>query len=234
MYEAIRKLSSLADIDTKEALDSSKWLDYTQLGITIDDSEALQALICDDEAYETYMPMHAWRALHQVNPSEETVLFLLSCFKKPHLEDNFFLCNDVLELFRNLRTIAIALMSDYISENIHLADTGFIIEALYVIGRKHPEYKQQCIDICSKNFKNYKQAHAEVNAGLFQGLVELNAYMPHLKLIRAATKANKINYNYVDISELNMEILLEITPEEAAMLPTFIPDPNDEFSPSKN
>jgi hypothetical protein len=202
MSALINKLAELSKIsnDDLEHFRKASILNYQNEGISIADTEELKIIINDVETYcgsddedVYFVPIHAWRALAQMNPSSDTVAFLLENKRNPYLDDMDWLTEDLINIIEAIGQDAIQPIDDFLSNNKENTDGLVAIEGLSKIPQTHSALTDQCVTVLSKHFANYATQNEDVNGFLLMGLLNLNAALPHIDLIRAAFEADKVD-----------------------------------------
>jgi hypothetical protein len=200
MSELIEKLRTLCKHIPSKFTPSELEENYSSLGINISDTDALKAIVSDYQNYEDsedemdfFILVHAWRALYQVNPSEETFTFLLSCATNLDFSDNDWFNDDLVEIIASTSEKRLHLVDNFIA-NVKQECSGLhVIEGLFNVYKKQPELKAKCTEILVKHFQSYATNHHDVNGIILSGILDCGAGLEHIDLIRAAFAANTIN-----------------------------------------
>ncbi len=240
MSELIKKLTLLskASNDDLEHFHKAPILPYHEKGISIADTAELKTIINDIEIYgedkdesKFFIPIHAWRALAQVNPSADTIEFLLEFVKNPYLKNIDWFNDDFVSIIEAIGEPAIQPIDDLIGKNGDNDSCVSAIEGLSRIPKTHSGLTNQCIAVVSKYFANYAAQDESVNGFLLIGLLELKAALPNIDLIRAAFEADKIDeFCAGDLEDVEIELGLRIerTNPREVWDSTFLDDDDEE------
>jgi len=187
-----KELLSIGDVRR-----SSKWLDYSDYGITSKDIPELIKMATDEKlnfagSHSTYVwaPLHAWRALGQLR-AIQAIDPLISLFEK--LENDDWAHEDLPEVFGMLGKVAIPNLSRYISDMSHsYMSKAICANCIQHIGMNDYKSKHLCIEVLSKALEDYLDNHPSLNAFYIWYLKDLGA-KDKLPLIQKVYSKRKVD-----------------------------------------
>ncbi len=154
------------------------WPDYLAMGLTERDIPALIRMATDERLNqagsqnpELWAPMHAWRALGQLNAEKaaEPLLALLDLDDDKSQEE-------IPVVMGMVGPAAIPCLDKYIGDHAHEKfDRITAADALEKIGTHYPDHKQTCINILIRHLQNYQNHPPTLNAFLISYLIALKA-----------------------------------------------------------
>jgi hypothetical protein len=212
MSVLLEKLQSINLIQPESKVTEAR--NYQEIGITTADIKELKDIILDfeeeeEEIYHLYT--HAWRALYQLAPSSDTLNFLLTCGISPKYIDNDWLGEDLVYIIQNMGEPAIKTVDDFCDITLTQPSRLFMVEGLWHIPKKYPELKEKVVAVLVKHFQNYENYDASANGFLLLGLLQNDAALANIDLIRAAFGAGKVD-NFCAGDLKDVEIRLGLRP----------------------
>jgi hypothetical protein len=189
-----------------------EWLNYSAIGITAADSAELQSILLkeanhnEDDENICSLPIHTWRALYQLNPSKETMMFLLECSEKPIFDNNEWFVEDIIGIIEKKGANVIGLIDEFLSDKPLTDEHTSIINGLFAIPILHPELTTECGELCLKYFKNYEANTKDANAYLVSGMINCGIGLPNIDLIRAAFEAEQVDEFHGDLEDIEIEL----------------------------
>lgn len=216
-----------------------QWPNYPELGLKPEHIPDLIRMATDEklnwadsESLEVWAPIHAWRALGQLQ-AEAAVGPLLALFED--LEDSDWVMEELPEVFGMIGSAALPALAAYI------ADVSFDEEArisaipsVEKIGMRWPEARLASIALLMKQLELFAENEPEINGFLVLGLIELKA-TEALPLIEQAFAARRVDLTIMgDWGDVQIEFGLkspeEVEQERSKRLPeTPFPSPEEKM-----
>jgi HEAT repeat protein len=159
------------------------WPDYPdKYGVTLEHVPELLRMVQDEElnladenSSEVWAPLHAWRALGQLQ-AETTVEGLLSILHWIDDVDDDWLMEEMPVVLGNIGPAAIPAVAEYIADSTNGEFARITAaRALSEIGQQHPQARDRCVAVLSKQLAHYRQQDEGYNAFLISYLVDLKA-----------------------------------------------------------
>ncbi len=202
------------------------WPNYLDLGLTEDHIPDLIQLATDDEIYlndedELYIwaPIHAWRALAQLQAYEAADPLLEQLFRIDE-EDNDWINEEYPVVFEMFGPQAIPSLETYLKTTDHdLFAKVCAANCLEKIGNRHKESRSDCIRILTEVLQNHKHNEPEYNGLLVSFLIDLKA-AESIKVIQEAFMADDVDLTIAGDLE-DVEIALGIRLRRATPPPKF-------------
>ncbi len=156
------------------------WLDYREYGISsreipelIKMATDLDSFMSDSEDDEVWAPVHAWRALGQLQ-AVEAINPLINLFHI--LEDNDWIFEDMPEVFSLIGPVALPALAVYLQYPYRpLMARTVAANCITEIGRKRPEVKKECVRYLMDGLKRHAENDPELNGYLILDLLDLKA-----------------------------------------------------------
>lgn len=159
------------DLNSPEAIDYLQDFGFTEAHIPeLSRLAAEENLNWEDEG-ECYSPMHACRALGQLQ-TEKAIQALLAL-----LDSEYDLLREDLPLILGkIGPTCIPILSDYLAgEKRPWLGASTAASGLTKIAQLHPDYRQACIDVLTAALARHKEQSAETNGSLVVELLNLKA-----------------------------------------------------------
>ena len=161
---------------------SKAWADYRTLGIGAEHVPALIRMATDEEllwadgdSLWVWAPLHAWRALGQLRAAEavEPLLGLLH-FIDDNQDD--WIGEELPRVFALIGVPAVGPVGSYLADRSHGQEARVTVaDALGEIGRAHPECRDDCVAILTRELARLDREQPVVNATCVSSLVDLGA-----------------------------------------------------------
>jgi hypothetical protein len=156
------------------------WRDYLEMGIGREHMPDLLRLACDMELNHgdqddprVYGPLHAWRALGQLAPTEAVAPLVDLLVQLP--DDDF--ANEDLPVVLGMigaaavEPVAAILADSDIEERTRISAAS----ALEEIGKRHPELRDRCVEVLTRQLERWAEQPDGLNGFLIHDLIELGA-----------------------------------------------------------
>lgn len=176
---------------------SNDWTDYRQFGIRPEHLADLLAMITDESLFsgdpdspEVWASLHAWRAIGQLRAPEavEPLVGLLD-----ELEDWDYWNEEVPYVFGLIGPAALPALATFFRDPSHLMYARVTAgNAIAVIGRMHPEAREECIAILTDRLAAYAENDPSFNALIASMLLDLEA-VEALPAIRRVYEADAVD-----------------------------------------
>lgn len=174
-----------------------EWLNYVQklnleqkhipeLIKMVTDEELNQA---DSDSQEVWSPLHAWRALGQLQALEalKPLLDLLSN------RDDDWICSDFPQLCTLIGLETIPLLKEFLADTSHnLYARADVAQSLEAISNEYPETRQSNIAAIAQELAKFRDNDPVFNALLICVLIDLQA-VEIIETIEQAFKANQVD-----------------------------------------
>ena len=199
----------------EKAARSTKWSEYAELGITSDHIPELIRVIeqidlfwgdeADDEKYD-FAPIHAWRALGQLQ-AEEAIQPLIELVVWNEEGDADWIMEEIPEVMAKIGPVTIPILQAALLDKLGLEWTAVTLgHCLSDVGQAYPEHRLACIAALESGLEKYADNDENVNAFLISYLSELKA-VESLPLIEEAFKAEAVDFSVAgDFEEIQIEL----------------------------
>lgn len=166
----------------------NKWPNYLELGLTQAHIPQLISMATDEElnwadseGLEVWAPIHAWRALGQLQAIEAIKPLL---HFESVLEYDDWIAEELPYVYGSMGEKAIPALTEYLFDD--LSELRPCITATYGllrIGEMHPETWTECVSILTKKLECFTDNAPELNAFMIDALVNFKAVesMPTIK-----------------------------------------------------
>ena len=126
-------------------------------------------------ALEVWAYIHAWRALGQLR-AEAAIEPLLSLLRFVDEIGDDWVAEELPVVYSMIGPVAIPALTAYLASASHgLWARAAACAALTKIGQKHPEARDDCVAVLTRQLERFPEQDPTLNADLIVGLVELNA-----------------------------------------------------------
>jgi len=190
----------------------NEWEDYQALGFTREHIPNLirvatdQYLIVESEEPEFWAPIHAWRALAQLN-AKEAIDPLINNFNLFEIADSDWLSDDMMRALIKLGPDCIPALAMYLIDTQH--DTMARIsagETLKHITEQYPATSNQVKGILISALELFAENEEELNGFLMGDLLDLKA-VEAMPIIRSAFEAEAIDITIAgDLEDAEIEL----------------------------
>jgi len=159
----------------------AEWSDYaTEFALRREHIPELIRLACDaalnggdPDSCEVWAPVHAWRALAQLQ-AEASVAPLLAFLKTA--EDDEAVSQDFPTVFGMIGPAAIPYISGFLSDRSNpRVPVCTAIEGLKEIAERHPECRAECVGILARTLECHVETDQVVNGFAISALIDLAA-----------------------------------------------------------
>lgn len=191
------------------------WLDYTERGITVEHIPELIRIIQDIESFwpeensetdKIWTPIHAWRALGQLQ-AMEAIEPLIDLLHKNEELDSDWIGEDVPKVMGMIGPACIPALEAYlISSNKKVWAATSVGQSLSKIGIQHPGSRVVCIDALQTGLEDFTQNDEIINGFLISYLADLKA-TEAAPLVEHAYQADKVDISIMgDYEEYQIEV----------------------------
>ncbi len=171
-------VAQLLPLDESEL--GPEWLDYPALGLGPEHVPDLIRLATaevptwvDDESPEVWAPVHAWRALGQLQAVAAIPPLLARLTAE---EDNDWLREDLPHVFARMGPAAIPPLVAYLANPAQTLSTRITAASgLAHIGMRHPEAREECVTALVRQLEAGEANDLTLNGFLVTDLVDLKA-----------------------------------------------------------
>src|SRR6266487_3136405 len=158
------------------------WSQYLELGLGPEHIPDLIRMATDEElrwaesnSLEVWAPIHAWRALGALR-AEAAIEPLLSLFKDIEENDDEWAMEELPEVYGMIGPAAIPALERYIDDTSHPTWPRVTArQCLEEIAKRHPESRDDCVAILTRQLERFEENDDELNAFLISSLVHLKA-----------------------------------------------------------
>lgn len=203
-------VDQLLTLGEPEPIESDTWPDYLAMGLGHDNIPELIRMAQDQELRNIYeeiydeddptfhAPLHAIYALGQLR-AESAIEPLLGLLDR---KDDEWIMEDVPTVLGMIGPAAIPAITAYLADTTK--DTYSRLSAsngLVAIAQRHPENRDECIAVITRQLEQYEENDEELNGFLIADLVQLKATetLPLIEQIFQSDKVDEfvINLDYV-------------------------------------
>ncbi len=194
------------------------WPNYLELGLSPEHIPELIRMATDEQlneadtdSLEVWAPIHAWRALGQLQ-AQAAIEPLLTLFET--LKDDDWVMSELPEVLGRIGPAALPALAAYLADITH-DDSARIstTSCIEKIGKLWPETRTACVDILTEQLKLYAENDPDLNGFLILTLVELQA-KEAAPVIERAYAANRVELILMGVWEdVQVELGLK-SPEE--------------------
>jgi hypothetical protein len=159
------------------------WLDYpANYGLTLEHVRDLLRMVQDEDlnladgnSDEVWAPLHAWRALGQLQ-AEAAVEGLLSALYRIDDADDTWMLEEMPVVLGKIGPAAISALAEYIADSRNGEFSRIAAaRALSEVGQRHPQARDRCVTVLSQQLAHYRRQDDGYNAFLISYLVDLKA-----------------------------------------------------------
>jgi HEAT repeat protein len=175
--QPVAKLLTLGDVRGK-----LQWADYPALGLTADHVPDLVRMALDDDLHwadsesdEVWAPLHAWRALGQLQAgaAAEPLLTLLS--RVDEFNDDW-VGEDLPKAFGDIGQPAIVPLARYLADSSHGLWARVAAASSFVkIAQRHPDQRDACVEALTQQLTKFKKLDPILNGSIITDLTDLKA-----------------------------------------------------------
>lgn len=140
----------------------------------------------DEDDPRVYAPLHAWRALGQLAAPEAAAPLALLLVQLP---DDDFASEELPEVLGMIGAAAVGPATGLLANPALEEETRIsAARALHEIGRRHPELRDRCVEVLTRQLERWAEQAEGLNGFLVDALVELRA-VEAAPLMQAAFEA---------------------------------------------
>ena len=204
-------VNKLLTIGEPLSVNPDDWPNYMELGVGQGDIPELIRMATDRElrdiAGEVYEdddpdywgPLHAIYALGQLH-AEEAIEPLVNLLAE--LDDDEWMLEELPKVFGMLGPTAIPALADYLADTSHeMYSRSYASNGIIEIAEMHPERREECIAIISKQLEKFEENDYELYSFLVTNLMQLKA-KETLPLIERAFKADRVDEFIVGLDDV--------------------------------
>ena len=197
-YTLAAPVAALLELGEPKPTQEFAWLDYRAYGVCSEHTAALIKLATDhsliemtDEANPSaWGPVHAWRALGQLQ-AVEAVVPLMALFHEVH--DNDWVIEEMPDVFALIGPPAFAALVGYLNNPAFPVYSRMVAAAsLMRIAMRAPFLRDSAIEALAGQLENYRANSPGMNGVLIADLVELDAH-EKADLIHSVFRACKVD-----------------------------------------
>jgi hypothetical protein len=194
------------------------WPNYLELGLSPEHIPELIRMATDEQlneadtdSLEVWAPIHAWRALGQLQ-AQTAIEPLLTLFET--LKDDDWAMSELPEVLGMIGPAALPALAAYLADITHDDSARIsITSCIENIGKHWPESRTACVDILTEQLKLFAENDPDLNSFLILTLVELQA-KEAAPVIERAYAANRVDLIVMGVWEdVQVELGLK-SPEE--------------------
>jgi hypothetical protein len=220
----VSQLLSLGDVRGKEKLD------YLALGLGPDHVPELCRMVLDKDLWwadsdtaEVWSAVHAWRALAQIG-SPDAIESLLEVMGRIDEYDDDWTMEELPDVFAAIGPVAIPPLIKFLADNEQdLWSRVTCVACFEKMAEKHPETRQECIDIVTGQLKRFQRQDETLNGFLISALTDFEA-VDVAPLMQRAFDAGRVDWSVAGDWE-DVQIELGLLKRHSTPKPRF-------FSPS--
>jgi hypothetical protein len=223
--DPVRQLLTIGEVASH---DPAGWPDYpTEFGLGHEHAGALIRLACDaalnagdPESREVWAPLHAWRALGQLEV-EEAVAPLLAYLRTA---DEDAAHAELPVVFGMIGPAAIPHLAGFLSGRRNpRSPVATVMEGLREIAERHPQCRGECVGILSRVLQPHAGADRSASGFAVWALIDLAA-VETIDTIRAAFRRKSVDISIAGDEE-DVEIALGLRSERSTPAPNYQIDP---------
>jgi Protein of unknown function (DUF1186) len=161
----------------------AQWEDYLELGFESEHVPDLIRMATDPELLEpedaetdvVWAPVHAWRLLG-VFRAEAAVEPLLEVLRKEDEQKADWATDDIPQVFARIGSAALPRLAAFLTDTSKgMWARARVGEALKRMAREHPETREECVAIITRQLERLDRGDTELNGILVSELLDLKA-----------------------------------------------------------
>jgi HEAT repeat protein len=158
----------------------------------------IEGELYEDDDPDYWAPLHAIYALGQLH-AEEAIEPLVDLL--PELFDDEWMLEELAKVFGMLGPAAIPTLEAYLADTSReMYSRSYAANGINEIADMHPESREACIAIISKQLEKFEENDYELNSFLVGDLIQLKA-VEILPLIEQAFKAGRVDEFIVGLDD---------------------------------
>jgi hypothetical protein len=190
----VEQLKGLGEPSTRH-----QWADYPGLGLGPEHIPDLLRMVADDElngadtdSPEVWAPLHAWRALGQLQ-AVEAAEPLLQLLLDERFEDDDWFRDDLPTVLGMLGPAVLPPLEAFLANREHPFYARWVaVSAVEEIVGRHPEARGEGLAILTSRMERFEENGEELNGALVGGLLSLDA-VEAAPVIGRAFQAGKVD-----------------------------------------
>jgi Protein of unknown function (DUF1186) len=215
----------LLTIGETRSYDPAEWLDYAvEFGLGREHIAELSRLACDralnygdPDSREVWAPLHAWRALGQLQ-AEASVAQLLAFLKTA--ESDEAVAEEFPKVFGMIGRAAIPHIERFLSDRSNPTfPVATAIEGLKEIAERHPDCRTECVNILARTLEQNADGDRSINGFAVSALIDLAA-VEVIDAMREAFQRNSVDISIVGDEE-DVEIALGLRDYRSTPAPVY-------------
>ncbi len=205
-------LRPLLNIGEPRSYDPTEWPDYAaKFGLGPEHIPELIRLACDgalsqadSDSSTVWAPMHAWRALGQMQA--ETSALPLLAFLKASGEDEAAI-EELPVVFGMIGRSAIPHIAGFLSDGaLPVISAATAMGGLKEIARRHPECRGECVGILADMLDRHVQTDPTINGFAVSSLIDMAA-VEAIEAIRTAYQRDSVDISICgDVEDVEVEL----------------------------
>jgi hypothetical protein len=221
--DPVRRLLS---IGASSANDPAEWPDYAvTYGLRSEHGAELIRLACDAALYGSdpdgtavWAPIHAWRALGQLQAAA-SVPPLLTVLKSAGIDEDWT-HSELPVVFGLIGSAAIAPVAAFISEQSHSTfPAATAIMSVKEIGRRHSKCRGECIGVLERTLERDGNTDPGLKGFAISALIDLEA-VEAIEVIRRAFRRKSVDLSIVGDIE-DVEIAMHLSARRTTPAPSY-------------
>jgi HEAT repeat protein len=201
-----------------------QWPNYLDLGLTREQIPDLIRMAtdpelnwADSESLEVWAPIHAWRALGQLQ-AEEAMRPLMELFQE--VEESDWVIDELPEVYGMIGPQAIPPLAQYLFDSSHGTEARITAgRCLERIGSMHPDAREECVSVLTRELRRFQTNEPDLNGCLISDLIDLKA-VESISVIREAFAHDRVDL-FISGDVEDVEIELGLRAERATPAPRF-------------
>jgi SEC-C motif len=215
----------LLTIGETRSYDPAEWLDYTvEFGLGREHIGELSRLACDralnygdPDSCEAWAPLHAWRALGQLQ-AEASVALMLAFLKTAETDEAVI--EEFPKVFGMIGRPAIPHIERFLSDrSTPTFPVATAIEGLKEVAERHPDCRTDCVNILTRVLEQDADADGSINGFAVSALIDLAA-VEAIDAMREAFRRNSVDISIAGDEE-DVEIALGLRNYRSTPAPVY-------------
>ena len=189
-----------------------EWPDYLELGLTREHVPELLRMVADEEFINAqtetpavYAPIHAWRALGQLQ-AEEAVEPLLELL--PLIDDDWdWVMEELPDVYAMIGPAALPTLAKFLADPANgLWPRVTASTSIEKIGNAHPQVREQCISLLTEALARCEEQDPTLNGFIVSDLLDLKA-VEAVDAIREAFRKGTVDQSIQgDFQDVEIEL----------------------------
>jgi hypothetical protein len=208
----VKKLIALGE---KKARWIGPWFDYQELGITDEHIPELIQIIQeinlfwplgDTESDEVSAPIHAWRALGQLQAQEAIPALVELVIQNEELESDWIM-EEIPKVMGMIGPVSIPVLQEYLQNTEkEIWASVSMSHCLADIGKGNPESRSDCVNALQAGLEHYAINDETINGFLISYLADLKA-AEAVSLVERAYRAGRVDLSIMgDFEEYQIAV----------------------------